>query len=249
MGVASWYENRAGKKFEALLTIDHNIFLSYRNAFPTSAGSTTSATGYGDSIKRTRHQTPHGQTEKSAENVISFTPINASSRLVCPFKDCHRNTCVPKRTFARADNLGSHLRNVHGLRVPARARVRKWIGLTNLQSAGLNNFDGEKMRQLFATVSGSTLGGSCWSSLLVQFNLAREFLLIFQLPFSNVWDFGSFRLCGACARVVLFPFNWIQRFYNPFCNFLPVLVLIGYGLSQSKNLNCLECHVFGGIVT
>ena len=117
------------------------------------AGSAVSAGG-NDGIKRTSDQmsqiTSSPIQADESSDVISFTPINANSRLICPYKDCHRNTCSPKRTFARADNLGSHLRNVHGVAVPARARVRKWIGLTNLPSTNLNNINPEKIQTRYA---------------------------------------------------------------------------------------------------
>lgn len=117
--------------------------------FPNNRNSSTSllarpTVAFSVGIKRSRDHNPHFQAEKSSERVISFTPINANSRLMCPYPDCHRNICSPKRTFARADNLGSHLRNVHGLALPARARVRKWIGQTKLPSTGLNNIDTDK---------------------------------------------------------------------------------------------------------
>lgn len=63
--------------------------------------------------------------------VIQWTSINrpktAPMWVPCPIKSCLRNKCTPPKLFARADNLGGHLRKVHGVEVPRRHRVRDWV--------------------------------------------------------------------------------------------------------------------------
>lgn len=83
----------------------------------------------------------------------SFTPINANESgsrdhkqatnlkgVLCPIKNCSRNSRSSPKHFARADNLGSHLRKVHGIKIPPHSRVRHWItgnkGQVFLQAEG-----------------------------------------------------------------------------------------------------------------
>lgn len=81
---------------------------------------------------------PHDTSEPPSPeptdvNVIKWTAINLEERrgvtkgVPCPIKSCSRNSRTPPKYFARADNLGGHLRKVHGIHIPSRARVRHWV--------------------------------------------------------------------------------------------------------------------------
>ncbi|KAF8456575.1 hypothetical protein BGX38DRAFT_1162004 [Terfezia claveryi] len=78
----------------------------------------------------------HPNPEPTADSAIKWTAINSKGPMThrwvtkgvpCPIKTCPRNGRSPPKYFARADNLGGHLRKVHGIHIPSRARVRHWI--------------------------------------------------------------------------------------------------------------------------
>lgn len=84
------------------------------------------------------YTTPHAESNSDpvASSHPQFTAINskgphnhrrATKGVPCPIKSCSRNSHSPPKYFARADNLGGHLRKVHGIHIPSRARVRHWI--------------------------------------------------------------------------------------------------------------------------
>ncbi|KAF8419415.1 hypothetical protein EV426DRAFT_615429, partial [Tirmania nivea] len=83
----------------------------------------------------------------------AWTPINGNHKqatslkgVLCPIKNCSRNNRSPPKYFARADNLGGHLRKVHGIHIPSRARVRHWI--TGNKSQVLLQAAAERTREL-----------------------------------------------------------------------------------------------------
>ncbi|KAF8456571.1 hypothetical protein BGX38DRAFT_1327228 [Terfezia claveryi] len=97
----------------------------------------------------------HSDPEPAAVNGPAWTVINETrdhktatnlKGVLCPIKNCSRNSLPSPKYFARADNLGSHLRKVHGINIPSRARVRHWI--TGNKSQVLLHTAEEKTREL-----------------------------------------------------------------------------------------------------
>ena len=112
------------------------------------------------SVTRSLIGEPHDTSEPpspepAAANVIKWTAINSKGPLThrwmtkgvpCPIKSCSRNSRSPPKYFARADNLGGHLRKVHGIHIPSRARVRHWV--TGNKNQVLLEAAEEKAREL-----------------------------------------------------------------------------------------------------
>jgi len=122
---------------------------------------TTAQTPHPGSVNRNligdSHDTsqPQPNPEPAANNAIRWTAINSEGPLThrwttkgvpCPIKSCPRNRRSPPKYFARADNLGGHLRKVHGIHIPSRARVRHWV--TGNKSQVLLQAAEEKTREL-----------------------------------------------------------------------------------------------------
>lgn len=152
---------------EDATTISQNCLVSFTSS---DIGESASACGIYDTIAQVAHpgsvnrnligesrdtSQQYPDPETTADNAIKWTAINTKGPLThrnvtkgvpCPIKTCPRNGRSPPKYFARADNLGGHLRKVHGIHIPSRARVRHWI--TGNKSQVLLQAAEEKTKEL-----------------------------------------------------------------------------------------------------
>ena len=93
--------------------------------------------------------TDYTASTQNTRILLGFRPLahrRVTKGVPCPIRSCPRNRRSPPKYFARADNLGGHLRKVHNIQIPSRARVRHWV--TGNTSQVLLQAAEEKTREL-----------------------------------------------------------------------------------------------------